>query len=233
MENGLNRRIHSREHHLYTLTLRHEAEVRKVVDACRVDKRYLTHTYDTDKRFLALMAQGTHDLLKTVACTEEVGTVDLVDLNTFRDSEMFKVAQLEVAVFFLWINLLRDDLDIGGLCHTTHEEQASTDQTHLDGNGEVEDDCQQECHPEHDDVALGILQDAHERTPPAHVIAHNDEHTSQTGHRDVLSQRHEEKEDEQKYGSVDNAGHRGTTTVVDVRHSTGNGTRSGYTAEDG
>ncbi len=89
------------------------------MDARGVDERYLTHADDTDTG--PLMVQSTHDLLETVTGTEEVRTVDLVDLHTLGDGEMLEVAQLEVAVFLLRIDLLGDDLDISGLSHTAHE----------------------------------------------------------------------------------------------------------------
>ena len=146
---------------------------------------------------------------------------------------MFKVAQLEVALLFLRIDLVADDFDVGGLSHTAHEEQTSTDEAHLDSDGEVEDDGEQEGDPEHDDIALGILQDAEEAAPTAHIITHDDKHTSQTSHGDILCQRHEEQEDEQQHGSVDDASHGRTTTVVDIRHRSGDGTCRWDTAEDG
>ena len=203
------------------------------MDACRIYKRHLTHTNDTNKWLLTLMAQDSHDLLETVTSSEEIGTVDLIDLNTLRDGEMFKVTQLEVTFLFLRIDFLRDDLHVSGLSHTAHEEQTSTEQAHLNGNGEVEDNCQQECHPKHDDITLGILQNAHERAPSAHIIADDDEHTSQTSHGDILCQRHEEQEDEQEHSGVNDTCHRCAATVVDIGHRTGNSTRSGDTAKDG
>ncbi len=146
---------------------------------------------------------------------------------------MLEVAKLEVAVFLLGVDLLGDDLDIGGLSHTAHEEQTGTEQTDLDGDGEVEDDRQEEGDPEHDDVALWVLQDGNKASPAAHVIAHDDEHTGQTGHGDILRQRHEEQEDEQQHGGMDDACNGRTAAVVDVGHCTGDGTRGRYAAEDG
>ena len=233
VEHGLHLLIDTGEDNLDALTLRHETEVGEVVDARGIDKGHLTHTDDADTGLLPLMAQHTHDLLETVTGTEEVGTVDLVDLHTLGDGEVLKVTQLEVAVFLLGVDLVADDLDVGGLSHTAHEEQTGTNQAHLDGNGEVEDDRQQEGDPEHDDIALRVLQDGNERAPAAHVIAHDDEHTGQTGHGDILRQRHEEEEDEQQHSGVDDAGNGRAAAVVDVGHRTGDGTRGRYAAEDG
>ena len=109
---------------------------------------------------------------------------------------MLEVAQLEVALLLFGIDFITNHLDISGLGHTAHKEQTSTDKTHLNGNGEVEDDGEQEGDPKHDDIALGILQDRHETAPTAHVIAHNHKHTCQTSHRDILCQWHEEQENQ-------------------------------------
>ena len=146
---------------------------------------------------------------------------------------MLEVTELKVAVFLLRIDLLRDDLHVGSLSHTSHEEQTSTEQAYLDSDGEVEDDGEQESDPKHDNVALGVLQDAEERTPAAHIIADDDEYTGQTGHGDVLCQRHEEEENEQQHGGVDDACNGSASAVVDVGHRTGNGSRSGDASEDG
>ena len=55
---------------------------------------------------------------------------------------------------------------MGGLSHTAHEEQTGTDKAYLDGYGEVEDDSKQERDQQHQDIALGVLQDAdNERHP--------------------------------------------------------------------
>ena len=105
------------------------------------------------------MAQRSHDLLELITSSEEIRTVDLIYLHTLRNRQMLKVAKLEVALLFLWINLVADNLDICSLCHTTHKEQTCADKTHLDGDGKIEDHRQQECHPKHDDIALWILQD--------------------------------------------------------------------------
>ena len=231
VEHSLHFLIDARKDNLDALGLRHETEVREVVDARGIDKRHLTHADDTDTG--TLMVQGTHDLLETVTGSEEVGTVDLIDLHTLGDSEVLEVTQLEVAVFLLGVDLLRDDLDIGGLSHTAHEEQAGTEQTDLDGDGEVEDDRQQEGDPEHDDIALRVLQDGNKASPTTHIIAHDDEHTGQTGHGDILRQRHEEQEDEQQHGCMDDACNGRAAAVVDVGHRTGDGTRGRYAAEDG
>ena len=230
VEHLLHTRVDTRENHLDALTLRHETEVGEVVDARRIDKGHLSHADDTHLR--TLMAQGTHDLLEFITGTEEVRTVDLIDLHTLGNREVFQVAHEEVALLFVGIDLVADDTHVGGLSHTAHEEQTGADETDLDGDGKVEDDREQEGDPEDDDIALRVLQDAQERTPATHVIAHDDKHTSQTGHGDILCQRHEEEEDEQQHGGVDDTRNRRATAIVDVGHRTGDGTGGRDTAEE-
>ena len=72
---------------------------------------------------------------------------------------MLQVAQLEVALLLGGVNLVADNLDIGCLSHTAHEEQTGTDKAHLNSNGQVENNGQQERYPQHDDVALRVLHD--------------------------------------------------------------------------
>ncbi len=108
VKHGLHLLVDAGEHDLDALALRHETEVREVVDARGIDERHLTHTDDADTGFLPLMAQHTHNLLETVTGTEEVGAVDLVDLHALGDSEVLKVAHLEVAVFLLGIDLVAE-----------------------------------------------------------------------------------------------------------------------------
>ncbi len=122
VEHGLHFLVHTGEHYLYALTLRHETEVGEVVDTRGIDERHLTHSDDADSGLLPLMAQHTHDLLETVTGAEEVGTVDLIHFHALRNGEVLKVAHLEVAVFLLGVNLVADDLDVGGLSHTAAAE---------------------------------------------------------------------------------------------------------------
>ena len=178
------------------------------------------------------MTQGTHNLLKLITGSEEVRTVDFVNLYTLGYRQMLEVAHLEVALLLFRINLIADHLHIGRLCHTTHEEQTSANQTYLDSDGQVENNGEQEGHPKYDHIALRILQDAEERTPTTHIIAYNHQYTSQTSHGDKLCQWHEEQEYQQQHSSVDNTGYRRTTTIINIRHGTGNGTSSRDTAKD-
>ena len=72
---------------------------------------------------------------------------------------MFQITTLHISIF-VQVNLVVNSLHIGGLTHAAHEEQTGANYAHLDSNGEVEDDGQQECQQQHGDVALGV---AHQR----------------------------------------------------------------------
>ena len=48
---------------------------------------------------------------------------------------MVKVPHLEIALLLVGVYFLANDFHIGGLGHTTHEEQTSTNQAYFDGYG--------------------------------------------------------------------------------------------------
>ena len=166
MEHLLHTGIDTRQHHLNALALRHQTEVGEVVDTRGIDKGHLSHA--DDAHLGALMAQTAHDLLELITGTEEVRAIDLIDLYALGDGEMLEVAHQEVALLLIGVDLIADHAHIGGLCHTTHKEQAGTDQAYLDGYGEVENHREQEGDPQHNDIALGILHDAQERACDRH-----------------------------------------------------------------
>ena len=145
---------------------------------------------------------------------------------------MFQVACLDVE-FLVGVNLVADYLHVGCLSHASHEEQTGDDQSHLNGDGQVEDDGEEEGDEQYGDVTLGILGQGEERAPAAHAIAHHHQHTGQTGHGNILCQGHEEEEDEQQYGSMDDTGDGGASAIVDVGHGAGDGTCGRNTSEEG
>ena len=57
------------------------------------------------------------------------------------------------------------------------------------------------------------------------------QYAGQTGHRDVLRQRHQEQQDQQQHDRVDDSGYRRPSPVVDVGHRAGDRSRCGNTAE--
>ena len=151
--------IDSGENNLDALLLAHLAKVGEVVDSGGVYKRYLSHSYDA---YLGTVAEGCHNLFETVAGTEEVRTVDFVYLHAFGDGEMLKITLYHVA---LLVYLIHDDLNVGSLRHTLHEQQTGDDKSYFDGYGKVEDDGQEEGDEQNGNVALRILHQSEERTP--------------------------------------------------------------------
>ena len=194
-----------------------------------IDERHLTHA---DDAHLGILAEARHHLLGTVACPEEIRTVDFVHLYALGDGEMLQVAGFHIGIL-VEVNLIVDGTHLAGLAHASHEEQTGADEPYLDGDGQVEDDGQQERQDEHGDVALGVLQHGQERTPSAHAIAHHHKHARQTSHRNILRQGHQEEEDEQEHHGMHDAGHRCASAVVDVGHGAGNGSGCGNAAENG
>ena len=180
---------YARQHDSDALVLAHLAEVGKVVYARRIDERHLAHTYDAHLR---TVAERSHNLLKLVACTEEVRTVYLVHLYALRYGDVLYISLADVR---LLVYLVHDNLHVRSLRHTLHEEQAGDDESHLDSHGEVEDDGEEEGDEQDGNVALRILHQFKERAPSTHTVRNYHQHTCQTSHRNVLGQRHEEQED--------------------------------------
>ena len=226
-EHGVDIGCHTRQHDVRSLAVAHFTQVLQVVDTRRVDERYAAHTNDPH---LGVIVHGRHDFLKLVGDTEEVGAVDFIHLHALGNDEVFLVHHS--VSFFVGVNFVGNHLDLRRFGHAFHEEQAGNEQPHLDGNGEVEDDGEQEGDEEHSHVALRVLHDLQKGAPAAHVVRHHHEHASQTGHGDIGCERHEQQEDEQKHHGVHNAGHGSASAVVDVGHRTGYGTRARYAAEE-
>ena len=113
------------------------------------------------------------------------------------------------------------------------EQQAGQHQSELNGHGQVEYHGEEESDEQDGHIGLRIAQKFPERPPTAHVIAHDDQHARQTGHRNVLRQWHEQQENEQQHDGMHDSGHGGASPVIDIRHGTGDGTGGRDTAEDG
>ena len=123
-----------------------------------VDKGYFTHS---DDAYLGATAVACHDVLETVAGSEEVGTVDFINLYTLWDSEVFQIATFHIRIF-VEVNLVENGMHIGRLCHASHEQQTGADEAKFDGDGEVEDNGEEESEQQYGDVALGIAQHGEE-----------------------------------------------------------------------
>ena len=227
-EDCLHLGIDAREYYLDVLLLTHKAEVLEVVQACRVDERHLTHAYDAH---LGIVAEALHHLLGAVACPEEVRAIDFVYLHALRNGEVLEVARLHVGVF-ADVYLVVDDAHVGGLTHAAHEEEAGAYESHLDGYGEVEDYGEEEREQQYCDVALRVLEHCEERAPSAHAIGNDYQDACEACHRDETCQGHEEEEDEQQHGSMNDSGYRRAPSVVDIGHRARYGSRCWYSAEE-
>ena len=221
--------LHAGEHYLCAFAATHGAERLQVVDAGGVDEGHAAHA---DDAHLGMVGHARHEVFKLVGDAEEVGAVDFVYLYALGDDEVFLFVELYVD-FFGGVNLVGNEFHLGGLGHAAHEEQTGDDEAHLDGNGEVEDDGEQEGDEQHGDVALGVLHQGAEGAPAAHVVRHDDEHAGQASHGDVGGKGHEHEEDEQEHDGMDDARNGSTAAVVDVGHGAGDGSRGGDTAEEG
>ena len=194
-----------------------------------VDERYFSHS---DDAYLRTTAVARHDVLEAVAGTEEVGAVDFIDFHIVGNGEVLQIAFLHIGIF-VEVDFMEYGVHIGGFGHTAHEEQTGTDESYLDGDGEVEDDGEEEGQQQHGDVALGVAHHGHEGAPAAHTVGNDDEHACQTSHRDILCQRHKEQEDDQEHDRMDDAGNGCASAVVDIGHRAGDGTCGGDAAEEG
>ena len=154
----INLLVNARENDGDALLLTHQTHVLQIVQSGGVDEGNLTHT---DNAHLGTAAVACHDILEAVAGTKEVGTVNLVDLDTFRNGEVLQVATLHVCIL-VEVYLVEYGMDIGGLCHAAHEEQTGTDESELNSHGEIEDDGEEESEQQHGNIALGIAQHSQE-----------------------------------------------------------------------
>ena len=141
--------IYSRQYNLYAFLTTHLAEIGEIVDACGVNKRHLAHPNNTH---LGTVAKGSHDLLKLIASTKEIRTIDLIHLYTLGHGEMLEIAT-HICVF-IWVDFIHHNLHIGGFGHAAHEEQTCNDQSHFDGYGKVEEDSEQEGNDQYGDIEI-------------------------------------------------------------------------------
>ena len=228
LQYALHFRNDAREHDGDAVVLAHLTEVLQVVESRGIDERHFSHADDAHLRTLAV---ACHDVFEAVAGTEEVGTVDFIDLHTFGDGEVFKISTLHVGIL-VEVYLVENGAHLGGFCHSPHEEQTCAEQSYFDGDGEVEDDGEEEREQQDGDVALRIVHDGDKRAPSAHAVGHDNEHSGEACHRDVACQRHEKEEYQHQYSCVYDTGDGGPSAVLDVRHCAGNGSRGRYSAEE-
>ena len=195
-----------------------------------IDKGHFAHANDANGRMVLHL--GRH-FLETVGDAEEKRSVDLVNLHPVGDGKGLLV-QLDVALGIgIRIDFAGEDGKMGGFGHAPHEEQASHDESHFDGHGEIEHHREHKSDEQHRDVALGVMGEFGEGAPLTHVVTHHNEHAGQTGHGDVGGQRHGHEENKEENGRVYQTGQTRAAAVVDIGHGARDGARGGNAAEQG
>ena len=184
--------VDTRKDNLDTFFFRHLDEIGQVVHACRIDEGHLAHTDDT---YLRTFFHAHHHLFELVGYTEEIRAIDFIHFHILGNRQVLNVGILcQVGLCSgVYLVIVGEHTHLGGLCHTTHAEEACQHQAHFDGNGQVENDGETESEPKHKDVALGVVHHLTDGAPAAHVVADHYEHARQTCHRDVFGVWHEEE----------------------------------------
>ena len=224
--------VHAREDDSDAFLLRHRDEVLEVVHACGVDEGYTAHADDAHG---GTFFHGRHDFLKLVGNAEEVGTIDFIHLHMLGNGQVLNVRVGGKVGLCCGVNLVvvGEHTDLRGLGHASHAEQAGKHQADLDGDGQVENHGEDECEPQHEGVALGVVHHLTDGAPTAHVVTDHDEHTCQACHGDVFGVWHEEEVNQQQHNRMDDARDGCLAAVVDVGHGASDGTCGGDASEDG
>lgn len=187
------------------------------MDSGGVDERHAAHSYHPHLR---TVAERCHHILEPVCDTEEVRSVDFIDLDSVRNREGFLFGRIEVRLRSR-IYLVRDYGNLRGLHYSLYEEDAGDEKSDADGYGKVEQYSQEKGEEEYDDVGLGVVEEFPEGSPAAHVVRNDHEDSAEACHRDILCQRHEEEEYQEQYDRMDDTCHRGLSSVIDIGHGPG------------
>ena len=129
------------------------------------------------------------------------------------------------------MDFVLDNGDFGGLHHTLDEQHTRNYQAYLNGNGEVEDDGEEEGNKQYGNITLGVLHQSLDGAPFAHVVADNQQYSSQRSHGDELGIGHQYQQDEYQHYGMDDAGNGGAAAVVDIGHRAGYGASGRNTAK--
>ena len=199
--------------------------------ARRVHKRHLTHTQDT--HFLSVGSHALTDLVELIRYTKEVWTIDLIYLGEWRDMQFLQVIAMQTKIGLLSrVDLIGERTNNGSFVGTFQEQDHRQQQAHLDGDGKVEDHRKDESHYHHYQIRLRSLRQSHHRRYARHVIAHHNQHTCQTSHRDHAHQRTKTEQHQQEHQRMHHARYRSTTAVVDISHRTSNSSSGWDTAKE-
>ena len=88
--------VNARQYELDAAMLGAQVELLKIVNASTVNKRYLTHTYDT--HFLIVFTITAANLIELIGDAEEIWSINLIYLGVCRDVEHLKVLSMEAYV---------------------------------------------------------------------------------------------------------------------------------------
>ena len=196
----------------------------EVVDARSVDEVNPTHTDNTDGFAHPIALQ----LLEPIGHAKEEGTLNLIDLGICGNHE-FLIA-LTVVVER---HLLLHNRDVHALHNSFEEENNGQDEAHLDSDSQVEDDRQEQGEEEDSDIATRLAAHRTDGPPATHIIRHNNQHTSQAGHRNEAHKAAQEEQNQEQNEGVNDTCNGSAAAIIDVGHRAGNSTRRGDTAKEG
>ena len=93
------------------------------------------------------------DVVEFVGYTEEVWTINLIHLGVWRNLQGLKVLTMQAQVVVVrWVQFVGKRLHRGGLISTLNEEDNRQQQSHFNGNRQVEEHGQNERHNHHQEV---------------------------------------------------------------------------------
>ena len=197
----------------------------------RVHKRHLTHTQDT--HLLSVSAHTLANLVELIRDTKEVRTINLIHLGKWRDMQHLQVIAMQTDIGLLCrVDLIGEGANHRSLVGAFQEQYHCQQQAHLDGDSQVEDNRQDKGHQHHNKIGLWSLGQTYHRIQAQHIIAHDYQHTCQTSHWYHTHQRTKAEQHQQQHQCMHDTRHWSTTTVVDIRHRSGNRARSGDTAKE-
>ena len=181
-------------------------------------ERHTAHANDANGRMILHLCRH---LLKAIGHSEEEGAVDFIDLYPIWDDECLLMQRNICYGVSIGVNLFGENRQLRHLCHAAHEEQAGEHQTEFDGNGEIKDNSEHECHEQYHHITLGAVRELGKGAPLAHIVAHHHQDTCQSGHRDISCQRHGEEENHQQHQGMNHPSNARASTIVDVGHGAG------------
>ena len=88
--------VNARQYELDAAMLGAQVELLKIVNASTVNKRYLTHTYDT--HFLVVFTNTAANLIELIGDAEEIWSINLIYLGVCRDMQHLKVLTMKTYV---------------------------------------------------------------------------------------------------------------------------------------